>query len=95
VTNQVDGFPENIIPVDAVTRVALQENPAVSPFDYRKPSEEQLGRIETIRSAFKEVSSVLDFDCPNSRSLSTARTHLEIACMFAVRSVVFEGNPQI
>lgn len=92
--NPVDGYPEHIITPDAEIRVALEKEP-VSPFDYRKPTEEQTQRIEVVRALFKDLARAVNNITPTSRSKSEFNTCLETAAMFAVRSIVFEGQPQV
>jgi hypothetical protein len=55
-----------------------------------KPNEEQIERIEELRSYYKDVVDGLGILCKDSRELSIAITNLEDSLMWAVKSIVLE-----
>jgi len=59
-----------------------------SPFDYQKPSPENVERIEAVRAAYKVLHAHLKTLAP-SRELSIAVTKLEESAMWATKSLVF------
>lgn len=71
----------------------------ISTHDYvGNPTDEQKAFCEKIREAFKAVESVIpDYTEVVDRTFSRrcfllARTHLEIAAMYSIKGVVFEGK---
>ena len=52
-------------------------------FSYHKPIADQHARYEAIRSAAKELATLLETSCPTSRELSLAMTNLEQTVMWA------------
>ena len=63
-----------------------------STFDYQKPTDEQIPRIERIREAYKTLLETIERECPASRPLSVAITNLEQSGMWAIKAIVFEGK---
>jgi hypothetical protein len=59
----------------------------LTPFDYRKPSEANVVRIEELREAYKTLYAALK-DLRPSRELSVAITKLEESSHWAVKSLV-------
>lgn len=68
----------------------------INPFEYHKPSAEEIGRIEEVRQAFFDLlESVVDLTRPGSvsgRYVALCKTALEDACMWATKSIVFERD---
>lgn len=52
-------------------------------YTYRAPRDDQKERYEEIRSTFLAVAMGLQQNCPASRELSLALTHLEQANLYA------------
>jgi prephenate dehydratase len=71
----------------------MKQRPA-RPFDYHKPQESEIRRIESIRQAFQQCyDCLLDLTrdgAASGRYVSLACTALEEAAMWATKSVVFE-----
>jgi len=65
---------------------------ADNPFVYRKPTEEQIARIERVRHACHEVHAILLEMIPNCRERSLAITKLEEVSMWANKAIVFHPN---
>lgn len=59
-----------------------------NPFDYQKPSEENIKKIEAVREAYKVLHAHLLTLAP-SREISLAITNLEQSAMWATKSLVF------
>lgn len=59
------------------------------PFDYQRPTPEQVERIETVRQALKQAHDTILATLPPSRERSLAITKLEEASMWANKGVVF------
>lgn len=59
-----------------------------NPFDYQKPSEENIIKIEAVREAYKVLYAHLK-TLQASRELSCALTKLEESAMWATKSLVF------
>jgi hypothetical protein len=56
-------------------------------FVYHPPKPDQLPRYTLIRDAAKAFATLLVENCPPSRELSVALTHLETCVMFANSSI--------
>jgi hypothetical protein len=69
-----------------------------NPFEYHRPSEEQIPRIEAVRAAyFQALETVLDQTRPGSvsgRYLALAKTAMEESAMWATKAIVFEADNQ-
>lgn len=52
-------------------------------FTYHAPFGSQVERYQTVRDGFKELVLMLVHNCPPSRELSLALTHIEDACYSA------------
>ena len=64
------------------------------PFDYHRPSAEQVERITAIREACKAMHDAIMAHCPSSRERSLAITNLEQVSMWANKAIVMEeGTP--
>lgn len=59
----------------------------MNPFDYMKPSEELLPKLQETRNAFKALHEHL-LTLPQSRELSVALTNLETTAMWAIKAQV-------
>lgn len=68
----------------------------MNPFEYHRPNEEEIGRIEQIREAFyrcfQEVEKLTRPGSVSGRHAALAKTKLEEAAMWATKSVVFERD---
>ena len=64
-----------------------QETARENNFTYHKPNEEQPKRYELIRTTSKELSKILNENCPPSRELSLAQTKLEEVIFWANASI--------
>lgn len=58
------------------------------------PRPEDIPAIEQIRSKLIETEELFDELCPTGRDLSVAKTKLEEARMWAVKSIALQGTPQ-
>lgn len=67
---------------------------AKNPFEYHKPTEEQIPRIETLRKAYfilwNAIENLTEPGSISGRYVSLARTALEESAMWATKSIVFE-----
>lgn len=64
------------------------ENPEIeNRFSYHPPKEGQQEKYVAIREKAKELAYLLTEQCPHSRELSTALTHLDSTVMFANAAV--------
>lgn len=61
-------------------------------FDARKLNVEETVAAEKIRVAFNTLLVKLNSLCPQGREFSLVRTHLEIAGMYAVKSVALKSD---
>ena len=59
-----------------------------NPFEYQKPTEEQIAKITEVREACNSLYQIL-LSLPGSRETSLAITKLEEVSMWANKSVVF------
>ena len=59
-----------------------------SPFDYQKPSEGNIVKIEAVREAYKVLHAHL-LSLSGSREMSVAITNLETSAMWATKCLVF------
>lgn len=57
-------------------------------FDYKKPTDPQVERINAVREAYKSVLGTIQANCPAGRNLALAVTELEYGCMRAVKAIV-------
>lgn len=62
--------------------------PEKNPFDYQKPSDENIKKIESVREAYKALYAVLKGLKP-TREVSLAITNLEQSANWAIKSLVF------
>lgn len=60
----------------------------LNPFEYQRPGEEQVKKIEEVRSKCKELYDLL-LTLPESRERSLAITKLEEVSMWANKGIVF------
>ena len=60
------------------------------PFEYQKPTEENVAKITEVREACKSLYEVLQ-TLPKSRETSLALTKLEEVSMWANKSIVFNN----
>jgi hypothetical protein len=56
-------------------------------FSYHPPKGDQAERYERLRSLAKELATLMDSLCPNSREKSIALTNLEQSVMWANASI--------
>lgn len=59
------------------------------PFEYQRPTPEQVQQIETVREALKQVHDTIVGTLPPSRERSLAITKLEETSMWANKAIVF------
>jgi hypothetical protein len=59
---------------------------------YRKPNDEQIGRIERLRELFTDASKEVIDLCPEGRELSQALSHLDEGMGRAIAAIVREGR---
>ena len=59
-----------------------------NPFDYQKPNDENVAKIEALREDFKVLFAKLN-ELPDSRENSLAKTKLEECAMWAIKGIVF------
>lgn len=57
-----------------------------------KPTDKGIDRIEEVRDVCKSLAFIIIEECPRSRERSLALTHLEETAMWAVKSIVLEGE---
>lgn len=57
-------------------------------FAYHKPSASGVERIQKIREFFSDLDLWVQSLCPESRERAIARTELETAAMWAIKSIV-------
>jgi hypothetical protein len=65
--------------------------PDVMRANFTEISEENRAKAESIKLAFNALHKALD-DLYGDRHMALAKTHLEIASMFAVKSITAEEN---
>lgn len=63
----------------------------IESFSHKKPTDEQLKRIEFLRLSYKLLLKQLFENCRDSRELNIALTNLENSLMYAVKSIILEG----
>lgn len=67
-----------------------------NPFEYHKPNEDEIKRIEALRQIFWDtLVGINQFTAPGSvsgRYAALAKTALEESCMWATKSIVFERD---
>lgn len=63
----------------------------ITRFTYHAPKEGQPERYERIRGKARRFAELLVAECPDSRELSLALTHLEQATMWANAAVARRG----
>lgn len=56
-------------------------------YTYHKPTEEQAGKYVMLRGRFKELASMIENLCPESREKSLAHTNLQQTIMWANASI--------
>lgn len=59
-----------------------------NPFDYQKPTDEQVEKITEVREACKSLHNIL-LTLPKSREIAVAVTKLEEVSMWANKGIVF------
>lgn len=69
------------------TSTADQDKRRENNFTYHKPKDGQQERYVIIRDKAKELAFLLDTNCPASRELSVAMTHLEEVVMWSNASI--------
>jgi len=57
-------------------------------YNYHKPSQEGLGKIDELRREFTKLDQKIQELCPHSRQRSIALTELETSAMWAIKAVV-------
>lgn len=62
------------------------------PFDYHRPTDEQVKQIDTVRKGCKELHSTL-LALPASRERSLAITKLEEVSMWANKGIIMVAEP--
>jgi len=60
-------------------------------FTYHPPKEGQLEKYESIRTQTRGLAEFMVAECPDSRELSLALTHLEQAVMWANAAIARRG----
>lgn len=65
-----------------------------SDFTYHPPTEEQVVKYNAIRTKAKTLALLLAEQCPYSRELSLALTHLESVVMFANAAIARNPEPE-
>ena len=60
-----------------------------NPFDYQRPTAEQVEQIETIRAVLKQAYETIIDTLPPNRERALALTKLEESSMWANKAVVF------
>lgn len=60
----------------------------IKTYQYHKPSEEGVTKIQALRELFANLHSQIEQLCPSSRERSVALTHLETTAMWAIKAVV-------
>lgn len=63
-------------------------------FEYYPPSEKQISNYKLIRKTAKGFGILLVDNCPPSRELSLALTHLEQVVMWANASIARNAEPE-
>lgn len=63
----------------------------ITRFTYHPPKEGQPEKYERIRGKARKLAELLIAECPDSRELSLALTHLEEATMWANASIARRG----
>ncbi len=61
-----------------------------NPFEYQKPNDDQVQRIEEVRQGCKQLFNILLGSVQLSRERSLAITKLEEVSMWANKGIVFE-----
>lgn len=62
-------------------------------FDYQKPTEEQLERIQSIREAFNLCEdTIVRSSKSKGREFALALTKIEEGCMWAIKGIVWAEN---
>lgn len=59
------------------------------PFEYQRPTPEQVQQIESVRTVLKQAHDAVLASVPPSRERSLAITKLEEASMWANKGIVF------
>ena len=62
-------------------------------FQYHRPHTDQPERYERLRSAGGDLSLLLNTNCPPSRELALAQTHLEQAIFWANAAIARNEKP--
>ena len=68
----------------------------INPFEYHKPNDEEIKRIEEVRKAYFEalerIAAVTRPGSISGRYVALAKTALEESAMWATKSIVFERD---
>jgi len=64
----------------------------MNPFEYRKPTDEQVARIQQVRDILNQAYWVTLRVVPDSAMRTLAIRKLEEASMWANKAIVFEGE---
>lgn len=62
-----------------------------SPFDYQKPSEENVKKIEVLRESYKKLHAEL-LELGAGREIAIAITNLEQSAQWAIKHLVFNAQ---
>lgn len=79
--------PEVAKKLDELTRDSIRKT-----YQYHKPGEEGLAKIQELRRCFSMLHDIVEGICPVSRERSTAVTQLETAAMWAIKAVVINDT---
>lgn len=71
-----------------IINVSKENMEQKNPFDYQKPTEANIPKIEALREAYKVLYAELD-KLPRDRYVSLAVTNLEVSAQWAIKSLVF------
>lgn len=66
-----------------------------NPFEYQKPTDDQITRITIIREKCKDLAAIIEACIPPSRERSIALNKLEEVSMWANKGVVFNPAPPL
>ena len=74
--------------------MSLQGHAPKNPFDYHKPSDNQIEQIAIVRENCKDLNTVL-LSLPASRERSIAITKLEETCMWSTKGIIMADEGEI
>lgn len=89
--------PETVPPVDTPEPVAVQAAEPTKPVGYAQLSEQELARVNTVKSKFADTITYLKtlrdavHDGEAQRAFSVAITEAETASMWAVKAITWRG----